>query len=80
MCGDPAGTPRFPNGANRIGPHGTADLALRWDTPWDGQVALGIHNLFDRDPPVSFASGNGNLRVIDPLPGRAWSLSVTQRF
>lgn len=80
LCSDPAGTPRFPNGANRIASHGTADLALRWETPWDGQFALGIHNLFDRDPPVSYASGNGNLLVIDPLPGRAWSLSVTQRF
>ena len=80
LCSDPEGTPRFPNGANRIASHGTADLAVRWDTPWDGQFALGIHNLFDRDPPVSYASGNGNLLVIDPLPGRAWSLSVTQRF
>jgi outer membrane receptor protein involved in Fe transport len=80
LCSDPVGTPRFPNGANRIASHGTADVALRWETPWDGQFALGIHNLCDRDPPVSYASGNGNLLVIDPLPGRAWSLSVTQRF
>lgn len=80
LCSDPAGTPRFPNGANRIASHGTADLAVRWETPWAGQLALGIHNLFDRDPPVSYASGNGNLLVIDPLPGRAWSLAVTQRW
>jgi iron complex outermembrane receptor protein len=80
LCSDPEGTPRFANGANRIAAHGTADLAVRWETPWDGQFALGIHNLFDRDPPVSYASGNGNLVVIDPLPGRAWWLSAMQRF
>jgi iron complex outermembrane receptor protein len=80
LCSDPAGTPRFPNGANRIASHGTADLSVRWETPWDGQVALGIHNLFDHDPPTSYASGNGNLLVIDPLPGRAWWASVAQRW
>lgn len=80
LCSDPEGTPRFPNGANRVAAHGTADLALRWEAPWAGQFALGVHNLFDRDPPVSYASGNGNLVVIDPLPGRAWWLSATQRF
>jgi outer membrane receptor protein involved in Fe transport len=80
LCSDPEGTPRFPNGANRIASHGTADLTLRWATPWDGQVALALHNLFDRDPPVSYASGNGNLLVVDSLPGRVWSLLVTQRF
>lgn len=80
LCSDPEGTPRFPNGANRIASHGTADLTLRWATPWDGRIALGIHNLFDRDPPVSYASGNGNLLVIDPLPGRAFSLVYDQAF
>jgi iron complex outermembrane receptor protein len=80
LCSDPVGTPRFPNGANRIASHGTADVQLRWETPWDGQVALGIHNLFDHDPPTSYASGNGNLLVIDPLPGRAWWASVAQRW
>jgi iron complex outermembrane receptor protein len=80
LCSDPEGTPRFPNGANRVASHGTAELTLRWATPWDGRIALGIHNLFDRDPPVSYASGNGNLLVIDPLPGRAFSLVYDQAF
>lgn len=38
------------------------DVQLRWRTPWRGEVALGVRNLFDRAPPL------------DPYEGYAFAL------
>ena len=81
-CSDPQlRTPAFPGGSNRLGSHTLHDLRLSWTAPWRAQLALGIDNLFDRQPPVSYTAfaNSYNVRQFQP-PGRSWFLQYRQHW
>jgi iron complex outermembrane receptor protein len=81
-CSDPQrDTPAFPGGANHIGSHTLHDLRLRWTAPWRAELALGIDNLFDKQPPVSYTAfaNSYNVGQFQP-PGRSWFVQYRQHW
>jgi iron complex outermembrane receptor protein len=74
-------TPAFPGGANHLGSHTLHDLRLRWTAPWRAELALGIDNLFDRQPPVSYTAfaNSYNVDQFQP-PGRSWFVQYRQHW
>lgn len=66
-------------GVNKLGSRFYFDLQGRWKAPWDATVSLGIRNLTDRDPPVSYEVTNSFEPAYD-IPGRFWYMSYTQKF
>lgn len=78
LCSDPgvqhSQDPRFPE--NRLGSATYVDLQAGWDAPWGSRIAAGVHNVFDRDPPVSYAAFANSFDPSYPIPGRFWYLRL----
>ena len=56
------------------------DLQVRYSTPWNAIVSVGVNNAFDRDPPVSYST---SYNMFDPqydLPGRFMYMQYKQKF
>jgi len=71
----------FPSGVRKIGATTYFDGQVRWNTPWDGTIALGGRNLLDRDPPVSLDTFANSFDPAYDLPAsRFWYAQYTQRF
>ncbi len=69
-------------GTNRIPSVTYIDLAGGWHAPWDGVLAFGVRNAFNRDPPPSRSRGGGGDTFVtdyDP-PGRFFFVSYRQQF
>lgn len=74
-------TPTFPGGYNVQGSTTYHDVRFTWNTPWDGQIGLGINNVFEKDPPVSYtAFANSFNAAQHEVPGRFWYVQYNQRF
>jgi iron complex outermembrane receptor protein len=84
LCSDPsARDPQlapFGGGVNHFAGTWYFDLEGTWDTPWNGRISLGVRNVFDRDPPVSFTTSANNFDPGYEVPGRFWFLGYRQRF
>ncbi|MBX3725882.1 MAG: TonB-dependent receptor [Xanthomonadales bacterium] len=81
-CTNPADrSPLFPQGRNRQASTTYHDVRFTWNTPWDGQIGLGINNVFEKDPPVSYeAFANSFNAAQHEVPGRFWYVQYNQRF
>jgi iron complex outermembrane recepter protein len=55
---------------------GQVGLAL----PWNGKVAIGINNLFDKDPPVAYETFANSFDPQYEIPGRLFYLRYNQKF
>jgi len=56
------------------------DLQLRWE-PWPGtQLAVGLDNAFDRDPPVAYTSAANSYDPSYDVPGRFWYVRIQHTF
>ena len=79
LCSDPgiahSQDPRFPE--NRLGTATYVDLQAGWDAPWGSRLVAGVHNAFDRDPPVSYAAFANSFDPAYPIPGRFFYLRLT---
>lgn len=65
---------------NKIGATTYHDAQVRWNSPFNSTVRLGIRNLMDKDPPIALNSfANSFLQAYD-IPGRYWYASYTQNF
>lgn len=56
------------------------DVQFRYNTPWNGTVMLGLNNVWDKDPPQSYAV---SYNMFDPqydLPGRYMYMQYKQKF
>ncbi len=57
------------------------DFQVGWNAPWNGRIALGVRNAFDKQPPPSFnAFANSTLQGYDLPDGRFWYASYSQKF
>ncbi len=65
---------------NRIDDRWYFDLQGAWSTPWNSEVRVGVQNLFDEDPPVSYSAFFNSFDPQYPVPGRFWYASYSQRF
>ncbi|MBX3725886.1 MAG: TonB-dependent receptor [Xanthomonadales bacterium] len=81
-CSNPeARTPAFPAGYNRQASTTYHDLRLSWNTPWRGEAALGVDNLFANSPPVAYgAPFHSHDTRRHEAPGRFWYLQYRQRW
>ena len=73
-CSDPT------NRENHIGATTYHDIQFRYNTPWNGTVMLGVNNLWDKEPPTSYAVA---YNMFDPqydLPGRYYYMQYKQKF
>jgi iron complex outermembrane receptor protein len=74
-------TPSFPGGYNDIGGATIHDARVTWNTPWNGQVGVGINNIFEKDPPLSYtAFANTFNAAVWDAPGRFWFVQYNQKF
>ncbi|WP_349986056.1 TonB-dependent receptor [Stenotrophomonas sp. WHRI 8082] len=56
------------------------DVQFRYNTPWNGTVMVGLNNVWDKDPPQSYAV---SYNMFDPqydLPGRYMYMQYKQKF
>lgn len=65
-----------------IGSWTSHTLTFTWETPWQGRLAAGARNLFDRDPPIDLAveADYTLFYYLYPIEGRTLFLNYTQRF
>ena len=55
------------------------DLQWRWEPHVRTQISIGVNNLFDHGPPVSYVAFNSYDPSYD-IPGRMWYVNWRQRF
>jgi iron complex outermembrane recepter protein len=77
-------TPLDPTAVERIGSWTTVNVGGTVDTPWNSTFALGVNNVFDKDPPLDLSLGDAgqpfyNQFFHDPF-GATWHVTYTQRF
>lgn len=66
---------------NDIDSYTQHDATLTYHASWDGDITLGIQNVFEEEPPIDTAVDDANAFYdLYPIDGRVWSLSYTQRF
>ncbi|HZF98143.1 MAG TPA: TonB-dependent receptor, partial [Pseudoxanthomonas sp.] len=64
----------------RVGGYATNDIALTYNTPWNGSATIGVNNVGDRYPElVSFDGRPWNFYLYDAY-GRTVYLRYTQKF
>jgi iron complex outermembrane recepter protein len=68
------------NGVNKLGSRIYADIQGRWKAPWDATISVGIRNVTDRDPPVSYTVPANSFEPAYDIPNRFWYMSYEQRF
>lgn len=66
---------------NRSGSNTFNDLQVRWNSPWDATVSVGVNNIFDRQGPVLYTQPSSNVSYYGGFDiGRFWYMKYTQRF
>ena len=86
LCSDPTAVDSNGDGfadilaENRIGSRTYVDLQATWDAPWNGRIALGVNNAFDRDPPIAYSAAQNSFDPQYPIPGRFWYIQYSQKF
>jgi outer membrane receptor protein involved in Fe transport len=82
LCSSPdIASPVFNGGPeNRLGSRTYVDLQAGWNTPWNVRTVVGVHNVFDRDPPVSYSGTINSFDPSYPIPGRFWYLQLVFRY
>jgi iron complex outermembrane receptor protein len=69
-------------GANKKGSINQQDLSLTWQAPWDGNVTVGVRNLWNKQPPITYSVTNNSSSSIDPMLDydRYFFMQYTQSF
>jgi iron complex outermembrane receptor protein len=81
VCSDPdrvTATGASPE--NRIPSTTYHDVSVFWNAPWNARVAVGVNNVFDRDPPFSVSTFANSFDPQYQVPGRFLYMKYTQRF
>ncbi|NUO72358.1 MAG: TonB-dependent receptor, partial [Frateuria sp.] len=61
-------------GANRKGAIVFNDAQVRWNAPWNASISVGVNNVFNRRPPVTYSVSNSDASSYDP------ALDLTRYF
>jgi iron complex outermembrane receptor protein len=65
---------------NRIPSVTYHDVSVFWNASWNARVAVGVNNVFDRDPPFSASTFANSFDPQYEVPGRFMYMKYTQRF
>jgi len=70
------------DGANKKGSINQQDLSVTWAAPWDGNITIGVRNLWNKQPPITYSVTNNSSSSIDPMLDydRFFFMNYTQRF
>ncbi len=78
---NPDGPEADPPGVNRLGSVTYHDFQIGWSASWNGRIAVGVRNAFDKQPPIGlFARANSTLMGYDLPDSRFWYASYSQKF
>lgn len=80
-CSDP--DRRIDAGAdpqNRLPSTTYHDVQVRYELPWNGTVTVGVNNVFDKDPPVSYQAFANSFDSQYDTPGQFYYMEYRQRF
>lgn len=66
---------------NRLGSTTFHDAQIRWTAPWNGTIALGANNVFNKQPPIMYTAPNSQFLYYGGFDiGRFYYLRYTQKF
>ena len=65
---------------NHLGATTYHDVQARYNTPWNATVSVGVNNVFDKDPPVSYQAFANSFDVQYDTPGQFYYMEYRQRF
>lgn len=66
---------------NYVGGNTFNDVQVRWNTPWNGTLAVGANNVFDRVGPVMYSQPSANVSYYGGFDiGRFGYVKYTQKF
>lgn len=65
---------------NKLGSVVYFDVQLGWTSPWDTQFTVGVRNLFDKAPPLSFSAFSNTFDPTYRIPGRFGYASLSHKF
>lgn len=81
LCSDPGR--RVETGAaprHRLSSITYHDVQARYTLPWNGRVALGVNNLFEKEPPISTQAAYNSFDPQYETPGRYYYMEYRQNF
>jgi iron complex outermembrane receptor protein len=81
VCSDP--DRRIAAGAapqNRLPATTYHDIQARYNTPWNATVSVGVNNVFDKEPPVSYQAFANSFDYQYDTPGQFYYMEYRQRF
>lgn len=70
----------LPGSQNHIGASTYHDVSVFWKAPWNARVTLGVNNVFDKEPPVSFTTFANSFDPQYDLPGQFFYIQYNQKF
>ncbi len=66
---------------NRVGASAWHDVQVRWNAPWNGTIAVGANNVFDKQPQIMYSAPNSQYQYYGGFDiGRFYYLRYTQKF
>lgn len=81
ICSDPTRrTALGPRAENHIPSVTYHDLSAYWNAPWNAKIAIGVNNVFDKDPPFSATTFANSFDPQYEIPGRFFYMRYTQKF
>lgn len=83
LCSDPTRVDPGTGDAaaqNKMGGTTYHDLQTYWNAPWNARVTVGINNLGEKEPPVSYSTFANSFDPQYEVPGRFYYVQYTQRF
>ena len=83
LCSNPDQTIQLGDSAapkNHVGSVTYTDIEGSWEAQWHGRFTVGIRNVLDRDPPVSYSVGINSFFADYDIPGRFYYVRYQQRF
>ena len=86
-CNQPNYNPTNPGwgggeGANKKGSSTFQDVSLTWNAPWNGDITIGVRNVWNKQPTVTYSVWNNSATALDPMLDydRYFFMNYTQRF
>ncbi|GAB3747990.1 TonB-dependent receptor plug domain-containing protein [Lysobacter olei] len=89
LCSDPVFTASTTDDPNKLASTGSMnaiggvtyhDVTAYWKAPWNARITLGVNNIGDKDPPVSFTTFANSFDPQYEVPGRFVYLQYNQKF
>jgi iron complex outermembrane receptor protein len=67
-----------------VGSYTTVNVRLSYRTPWEGELQLGVNNVFDRQPPLDLQNGDTSLtfyhQQFHDVDGAKWYAGYRHKF